>query len=216
MSAYNVLFISEEKLKSYTSIHESVSPEDLVPYVLQAQDIYLRNYLGGTFYNQLKEQVRNGAVNTPNRLLLDDFIGPILCNYSFYHAIPFLAYKIFNKSILKPNSENAPSVELDEVKFLQSNVQQVAESYVDQMQRYLAYHLNLYPAYANWNANDGQQAPDTKKPYFSGLQTNSQYFNYKKYRNYPYGTGTSPGGAGGYGGYGDYVQPCGNCDQPLN
>lgn len=216
MSAYNVLFISEEKLKSYTSIHESVSPDDLVPYVLQAQDIYLRNYLGSTFYTQLKEQVRNGVVSTPNRLLLDDFIGPILCNYSFYHAIPFLAYKIFNKSILKPNSENAPSVELDEVKFLQSNVKEVAESYVDQMQRYLAFNLSLYPAYANWNADRGAQAPDTKKPYFSGIQTNSQFFNWKKYRNYPYGVGTSPGGAGGFGGFGDNEQPCGNCDQPLN
>jgi hypothetical protein len=208
--------VSEEKLKSYTSIHESVSPKDLVPYVLQAQEIYLRNYLGGTFYNQLVEQIKNNVISAPNRLLLDDFVGPILVNYSFYHAIPFLAYKIFNKSILKPNSENAPSVELDEVKFLQTNVREVAESYVEQMQRYLAFNLGLYPAYATWNSRNGEQAPDTKKPYFSGIQTNSQFFNWKKYRNYPYGTGTSPGGAGGWGGYGVNEQPCGNCDQPLN
>lgn len=214
MSSYNVLFISEEKLKSYTSIHESVSPKDLTPYVLQAQQIYIKNYLGGHFYNQLVDQIKANAVSAPNRLLLDDFIGPMLCNYSFYHAIPFLAYKIFNKSILKPNSENAPSVELDEVKFLQSNVKEVAESYVDQMQRYLSFNLDLYPAYATWSTQNGEQAPDTKKPYFSGIQTNSQYFNWRKYRNYPYGTGTAP--SGGFGGYGPYEQPCNGCDQPLN
>lgn len=191
MAAYNVLFVSEEKMKSYTSIHESVSPEDLTPYVLQAQDIYVMNYLGMTFYKQLKDQIIAGTISVPNRFLLDNFIGPMLVNYAFYHALPFLAYKVFNKSVLKPNSENAPSVELNEVKFLQDQVRQVAESYTDQMQIYLQNHLSDYPAYAAYNTQDGQ-APDKKTPYFSGLQTNSKFFNWKKYENYPYGRGTRP------------------------
>lgn len=193
MPAYNVLFVSEEKLKSFTSIHESVSPEDLTPYVLQAQDIYLLNYLGQTFYNQLKAQITAGIISAPNITLLNNYIGPILVNYSFYHALPFLAYKVFNKSVLKPNSENAPSVELNEVKFLQAQVREVAESYVDQMQVYLQNNLSDYPAYASANTQDGQ-SPDKKTPYFSGVQTNSKFFNYRKYENYPYGRGTRPAG----------------------
>ena len=196
MSAYNVLMISEEKLKSYTSIHESVSPEDLTPYVLQAQDIYMLNYLGQTFYTQLKTQITNGTVSTPNRWLLDNYIGSILCNYAMYHALPFLKYKVFNKSILSPTQENAGSIGLDELKFLQNQVREVAESYTDQMQIYLANNLSQYPAYGNANSTDGQ-APDRKTPYFGGLQTNSQFFNWRKYRNYPYGTGTRPSGWGG-------------------
>lgn len=196
MSAYNVLFISEEKIKSYTSIHESVSPEDLTPYVLQAQDIYMLNYLGQTFYNQLKDQITNGTISSPNRWLLDNYIGSILCNYAMYHALPFLKYKIFNKSILSPIAENSPSIGLDELKFLQNQVREVAESYVDQMQTYLSNNLSQYPAYASSRSIDGQ-APDKKTPYFGGLQTNSQFFNWRKYRNYPYGTGTRPDGYGG-------------------
>ena len=195
MSAYNVLMVSEEKLKSYTSIHESVSPKDLTPYVLQAQDIYILNYLGQTFYNQLKAQITAGTVSPPNRWLLDNYIGAILCNYAFYHALPFLKYKVFNKSVLSPTGENSPAIGLDELKFLQNQVREVAESYTDQMQIYLANHLSDYPAYGNANSTDGQ-APDKKTPYFSGLQTNSQFFNWRKYRNYPYGTGTRPDGYG--------------------
>lgn len=197
MSAYNVLFISEEKIKSYTSIHESVSPEDLTPYVLQAQDIYMLNYLGQTFYTQLKDQITAGTISAPNRWLLDNYIGSILCNYAMYHALPFLKYKVFNKSILSPTQENAGSIGLDELKFLQNQVREVAESYVDQMQTYLSNNLSQYPAYGNANSTDGQ-APDKKTPYFGGLQTNSQFFNYRKYRNYPYGTGTRPNGYGGF------------------
>ena len=196
MSAYNVLFVSEEKIKSYTSIHESVSPEDLTPYVLQAQQIYLYNYLGATFYNQLVTQITNSTISTPNRWLLDNYIGQILVNYAFYHALPFLKYKVFNKSVLSPIAENSPAIGLDELKFLQTQVREVAESYVDQMQVYLANNLSQYPAYAASRSIDGQ-APDKKTPYFSGLQTNSKFFNYRKYRNYPYGTGTRPDGWGG-------------------
>jgi len=205
----NVLFISEEKLKAFTSIHEAVSPKDLTPYVLQSQDIYLQNFLGGTFYQQLQNQVKTNTLSANNRYLIDQFIGPLLCNYSFYHALPFLAYKVFNKSVLKPNSENAPSVELDELKFLQQQVKDVAESYTKQMQYYLKFNPNLYPAWINPDAKDGQ-VPDRKTPYFSGLQTNSKYFNYKKLRNYPYGRGTRPGGWGGDSGMDD--QQCVGCD----
>lgn len=195
MSAYNVLFISEEKLKSYTSIHESVSPEDLTPYVLQAQEIHLYNYLGGSFYNQLRDQILAGAISIPNKTLLDNYIGPILVNFAFYHALPFLKYKIFNKSVLSPNQENASSIDLNELKFLQTQVREVAESYVDHMQIYLNNHLSQYPAYASYNTQDGM-APDKKTPYFGGIQTNSKYFNWRKYNNYPYGTGTRPNWGG--------------------
>lgn len=211
----NVLFVSEEKLKSFTSIHESVSPKDLTPFVLQAQSIYLLNYLGATFYKQLENQIKAGALTAPNRYILDQYIGAMLCNYSLYHAIPFLAYKIFNKSILKPNAENAPSIELDEVKFLQDQVREVAESYTKQLQIFLSNNLGDYPAYNAPNTKDGV-VPDTKTPYFSGLQTNSTFFNYRKYKNYPYGNGTSPAGYGGGNGsaYGEQCYGCG--DWPAN
>lgn len=212
----NVLFVSEEKLKSFTSIHQSVSPTDLTPYVLQAQDIYLQNYLGATFYQQLQNQVKAGTISAPNRYILDQYIGPMLCNYAFYHALPFLTYKVFNKSVLKPESEQAVSVDLDELKFLQNQVKEVAESYTKQMQLYLNNNPNLYPAWTNPNSLDGM-TPDNKTPYFSGLQTNSKFFNWKKYRNYPYGTGTRPNGWGSAGSpYGNDQQCYGCGDWPAN
>jgi len=188
MAVYNVLMISEEKLKSYTSIHESVSPEELVPYILQSQDLYLQNYLGATYYQQLQNQITAGTVTTANRYLLDNYIGNLLCNYAMYHALPFLKYKVFNKSILSPSSETAENIQLDELKFLQNEVRSVAENYTKLMQIYLQNNPNDYPAWTSPNVLDGM-APDKKTPFFGGLQTNSRWFNYKKYRNYPYGTG---------------------------
>jgi hypothetical protein len=181
---------------------------------MQSQDIYLQNYLGATFYQEIVFQVKSNTLNVANRFLLDNYIGPMLCNYSMYHALPFLAYKIFNKSVLKPNSETAPSIELDEVKFLQTQVREVAESYTKFMQVYLNNHLSDYPGYAAPNSQDGI-APDNKTPFFSGLQTNSNYFNYAKYTNYPYGRGSKrPAGAGFGTNPGEQCYGCN--DAPMN
>jgi hypothetical protein len=107
MAITNVLFVSETKLKSYTSIHQSVSPDDLQPFILQAQDIYLQNYLGATFYQELQTQITNNTLTIPNKKVLDDFIGAMLCNYALYHALPFLKYKL--TVFLRNNLTDYPS-----------------------------------------------------------------------------------------------------------
>jgi hypothetical protein len=182
MSVKQALFVSESKLKAFTAIHLSVSPTDLVPFVIQAQDLVLREYLGATLYNELKAQVVANAVTVANKALLDDYISPALCNLALYYALPGLTYKVFQKSVLKPGSESSQNVGLDELKFLQSQAKDVAESYIKQMQVYLKNNLNLYPAYANYLTSDGV-APNKKSPYFSGIQTNSKYYNRSRRKN---------------------------------
>lgn len=182
MAAYTALFVSEEKLKSFTSVHASVSPTDLVPFIIQAQDLVLHEYLGSTFYRQLKDQVVNGTVTAANRTILDDYISPALCNLAIYFALPGLTYKVFQKSVLKPGSESSQQIGLDELKFLQSQAKDVADNYLKQLQLYLKNNITLYPAYQAYLLSDGI-APNKKSPYFSGIQTNSKYFNRNRAKN---------------------------------
>lgn len=168
MSNYNTLLVSEEKLKAYTAINWNVSPDDLRPFMLQSQDIWLQNYLGTSLYKEIKRQVNSNTLTTANRYLLDNFIGPMLCNYSLYHALPFLKYKLMNKSVLAPEGESAPGASLDEVKFLQAEVLNVAEVYVKRMVEYMRQNPSDYPLYIAPTPLDGQ-LPDRRNPYFGGL-----------------------------------------------
>lgn len=202
MPAYLALWVSEQALKSYTSIHSSVSPTDLAPFVRQAQDLYLQGYLGSTFYNQLNAQIINDNVSAVNRTILDNYLAPALCNLAMHDALPFLSYKIFNKSILRPGSESASNIDLQELKFLQAEVKSVAENYIKLLQLYLKNNISLYPAYGQYLLADGL-APNKKTPYFSGIQTNSKYFNRnrrKNIRNATYYNGTND------------MDPCFECD----
>ena len=98
-----VLFISAEKLKSSTALNLNVSTDLLLPYVRQAQKLYVEPKLGTELYDKLKTLITNGTVgnvgNEAYKTLLDDYIGDMLPNWGFYHAIPFLRFKIENGNI---------------------------------------------------------------------------------------------------------------------
>jgi hypothetical protein len=98
----------------------------------------------------------------------------MLCNYALYHALPFLKYKVFNKSIMNNDSESGQSIDLEALKFLQNEVRSVAENYTKMMTTFLRNNLSDYPAYQSFDFLDGI-TPDKGTPYFSGLQTNSSF-----------------------------------------
>lgn len=193
--AAGVLFVSETKLKAYTPINFNVSPKDLVPFIVQAQDIWLQNYLGTPLYNSIKSQISDDTVSDDNRYLLDNYIGNMLVNYALYHALPFLKYKVVNKSVLAPEAETAPGATLDEVKFLQAQVLNVAEVYAKRMIEYMRQNPTGYPLYINPTPLDGQM-PDKTNPYFGGLVVPRRYKTYRYYNDYGcnecYGSNTIP------------------------
>ena len=152
MPQLEVLFISEEKLKSFTSINNNVSPLDLIPYVLQSQDLYLQNYIGATFYFELKDQVRTSTVSVDNQFILDNYIGGALCNWALQIALPFLKYRIFNRSVLSPTSENSDPVTLAEIKFLQEQCRDTAQFYMKRCVEWMTLHPGDYQAYIAPNA----------------------------------------------------------------
>ena len=183
MSQKIPLFVSEEKLKYFTSVNQNVSPNDLVPYILQAQDIYLQNYLGATYYQSLKSNVLAGTISGPDQYLMDNYIGSALCNWGLMMALPFLKYKIFNKSVLSPKSETADSITLEELKFLQNECRNTAETYSKRLQEWLRNHPGDYPLWTSWNVLDGP-APDKGNPYFGNIVTPHQPYAYKKRLGY--------------------------------
>ena len=173
------LLVSEEKLKAFTSINQNVSPADLIPYILQSQDIVLQNYIGATYYMELKNQVVAGTVSSDNQFLLDNYIGNALCNWGLFYALPFLKYKIFNKSVVSPTSENSDSITLEELKFLMEQVRSAGETYMKRMIEWMVLHPGNYEAYVAPRVLDGQ-LPERGNPYFGSLVTPKQPYAWKK------------------------------------
>ena len=95
-----VLFISEDKVKSSTAINLNVDVNILLPYVRQAQKLYVETKIGTKLSNKLKTLIKAGTLgsagNEAYKTLVDEYIGDMLPNWAFYHCIPFLRFKIEN------------------------------------------------------------------------------------------------------------------------
>ena len=179
MPVNQILLVSEEKLKAFTTINENVSPQLLIPYILNSQETYLVNLIGSSFLKELYLQVRTNTVTAANQFILDEFIGQVVLQYGLMMALPFLKYKILNKSILSPKSESADSIDLDELKYLVAQVKNTAEQYAMLLQRYLFWHSADYPLWNNALAMDGV-IPDKGNVYTAPLVTSHYPYAWKK------------------------------------
>ncbi len=163
----NVLFISEGRLKAVTAIHDNVEPDDLVPYVVQAQDIYIQDILGTTMYNSLKTAVSASTLTAAEELLIDNYIAPTTANYALYLALPTLNYKVKNKSVLNPSSEESLNTGLDEIKYLRQSVEDTAQFYAQRTIEYLKANDQDFPDYRNPDSD--YMLPNKRTQYQHGV-----------------------------------------------
>ena len=169
-----VLFISEQRLKSTTAIHGNVDPQDLLPSVVAAQDIYVQALLGSTFYNGLKDRIVAGTETAQEERLLNDYLAPMLANYGLYMAMPTLTYKIFNKSVSQPTSEESQPASLEQVKYVRDEVLNTAEFYRQRALDFLKENDTDFPEYLNPDTADGM-VPDKHPDYYSGIVVPKPY-----------------------------------------
>lgn len=170
-----VLMISESRLKKITSIDENVEPDDLVPFITQAQDLKIQSVLGTYFFNNLKDSIADGTLTDAERTLLNDYIAPLIANYATYLALPSLNYKIKNKSVLNPSSEEAVNTALDELKYLRESYKSTAEFYEARLLDYLCDFSDLFPDYTNPDGNG--MNPATNRKSTGGIYTPINGFN---------------------------------------
>ena len=161
------LLVSEQRLKQWTNLDENVRVEEITPFIIQAQDIYIQDQLGTKFYNTIKNGIINNNLTADEQTFLQDYIGPTLMQYALYLMMPGLKYKLSDKGVLSGSSENATQSTLDELKYLRQSTLDTAEFYAERLREYLIDNPGLFPDYET-PGTDGMY-PNKQKPYFSGL-----------------------------------------------
>ena len=165
-----VLFISESKLKDSTALNLNIDVNLLLPYVRQAQKLYVETKLGTDLNNKLKDLIVAGTVNLPAnaayKTLLDDYVGDMLPNWAFYHAVPFLRFKIENGNIYSKTSETGTALSTEEAQHLREEVRNTAEYYTERMIDYICNNNSLFPEY---NTNKGADVNPDRNAYYNGM-----------------------------------------------
>jgi hypothetical protein len=161
-----VLFISEEKLKDSTAINLNVDVNLLLPYVRQAQKLYVETKLGTDLTQKLKNEIIAGTLAGDYKTLVDEYIGDMLPNWAFYHAIPFLRFKIENGNIYSKTSETGNSLSTEEAQHLREEVRNTAEYYTERLIEYVKNNIASFPEY---NTNSGADVNPDDNAYYNGM-----------------------------------------------
>jgi hypothetical protein len=165
-----VLFISEAKLKDSTAINLNVDPEILLPYVLQAQRIYIETKLGTTLYEKLESLITAGTIgnvgNEAYKTLVDEYIGDCLPSWAFHMCIPYLRFKTENGNIYSKTSETGTALSTEEAQHLREEVRNNAEYFTERMIKYITNNISLFPEY---NTNSGADVNPDQNAYYNGM-----------------------------------------------
>tara|TARA_R110000744_G_scaffold182828_1_gene302143 strand:+ start:100 stop:606 length:507 start_codon:yes stop_codon:yes gene_type:complete len=150
-----VLFINRTDLVRNSIIDGNVDTDKYIQFIKLAQEVHIQNYLGTQMYEGLTTAMPNidQAGNARWKLLLDDYIVPMLIWFSQVEYIPFASYQLRNGGMFKHRSENAETVSKEEVDFLVEKARTNAEWYSRRFIDYMSFNQILFPEYTS-NVND--------------------------------------------------------------
>ena len=168
-----ILFISEEKLKDSTAINLNVDVNLLLPYVKQAQKLYVETKLGTDLTEHLKSEIVAGTLAGADKTLVDEYIGDMLPNWAFFHAVPFLRFKIENGNIYSKTSETGNSISTEEAQHLREEVRNTAEYYTERMIDYVTNNIASFPSYST---NSGADVNPDRNAYYNGMNLDKTTF----------------------------------------
>lgn len=165
--ATQVKFVSTDFIKKNTVVEMNVDDSKITPIIFKVQRVYLQQILGSSFYDHLSDAVANGTLTAKEESLIRDYIQTLITEYVLYELYPFLNYKSTNKAISKESSEFSTPADLDEIKYLRSNVKDMAEFFAKRLTTYLCDHQEDFPEYQN--PDQPENLPKNNRAYFNGI-----------------------------------------------
>ena len=170
-----ILFISEAKLKDSTAINLNVDVELLLPFVREAQKIYVETALGTDLNQKLKDLITAGTVgdagNEAYKTLLDDYIGDMLPSYSLYHAFNYLRHKVENGNIYSKTSETGTALSTEEAQSFREEILNTASYYRERLISYICNNTSSFPEYST---NSGSDVNPSTENYYSNMNLERQ------------------------------------------
>ena len=149
------LFINRTDLIRNSIMDGNVDTDRFIQFIKIAQEIDVQQIMGTKMYDGLTSAIPNIDLpaNARWKTVLDDYIAPMLIWYAQSNYMPFAAYQIKNGGVFKHTSENAQSVDKNEIDFLVEKARTNAEWYSRRFIDFMSFNQTTYPEYTS-NIND--------------------------------------------------------------
>lgn len=143
----DTLFISENKLKNFTDLNQSVDADLLKNAVREAQDINIQRMLGYELYQAMITRVKNSTV-TGNYETLMTYVQDALLYWSYYEALESIWLRPRNNGLLIPQGgDQAAAVDNATYDKKRTSVKNKAEWYSERLVGYLIDNQSDFPEF---------------------------------------------------------------------
>ena len=149
------LFVTRHDISVFTAANGNIDNDKLLPFLNQAQDIHIQNYLGTDLYVKIQNEIVAGTLANPYLALLNDYIKPMLLHWSMVEYLPYAGVNIANGGIYTKNPENSTALTKEHVDSLVERSRTTAQFYTN---RFIDYMTNnaagLIPEYYSNSQED--------------------------------------------------------------
>lgn len=133
--------ISEDYIKSESTLDNNVSGKYIQQAIKLAQDIALQEVIGTNLYNYIQNNFE--SLTGLYEELLEQYIQPFLLYKVLSEIVIPITYKIGNFGLVTTNDENqSVSDQVDKIKTYYDNK---ANTYKKRLQDYIVYNRNSFP-----------------------------------------------------------------------
>jgi len=145
------LFITKDDLVRQTVLSGNLDFDKIVHFIKIAQDIHVHQLLGSRLYNKLQADIIGGSLTGDYQTLVEDYVKPILTQYTLLEYLPFSQYTISNKGVFKSTSENSTQPSVEEIDSMKDKARDTAQQYARRLVDYLDFNPTLFPEYLTNN-----------------------------------------------------------------
>ena len=174
------LFISENKLKNFTDLNNSVDPDLLKNAVREAQDINIQRMLGYNLYQKMITDVNNNTLTGYYLTLMNEYLQDTLLYWSYYEALESIWLRPRNNGLLIPQGGvEASAVDSNTYDKKRQSVKNKAEWYAERMVGWLIDNQTQFPEFGTETGMEiyPDQRSQFKSPF---VNRNAYYENLQK------------------------------------
>lgn len=142
------LFVSVENVKQKSIIDGNVDSDKLVFYILESQEIHIRQWLGDSLYNRLTQGITANNLNRAEADLIDLYISDTLIYYVASEYVLDASFTVANGGVFNRNPENANEPSRKDVIGISERYLGKAQYYAERLVKYLCNNESSFPQYS--------------------------------------------------------------------
>lgn len=140
--------LTVEKLQELSPITNALANQTglIIPFIEFAETAHLKeDILGEAMYDSIITDIQNGTLSGVNETLCTNYLYNMSGWYSYWEALPFIAYRSEAKGLTKKFSDNSQPLDKEEVAELRQAVWDKALFWKMATLKFLANNKTSYP-----------------------------------------------------------------------